>query len=456
MFQDILLKWGAHEVSAFEVYSDIFKIGQGYIQKSYEPSGEYKANPVAYYRNRGADKGHFRVLFEDTFSETLEELQASDGFSILNGLTYFGRRNVQERASKMFALIFDLDGVTDKTLNAFLSGAFLADAYPIPNYIALSGHGIHLYYLFDEPISLYPYIKLQLKELKYSLTEKLWNTYTSTEEKVQHQGINQGFRVIGGRTKDNAAEKTVLAFKLNSHYFSLEQLCDYVPEQYKVDQRKLWKEKKYSLDEAQEKFPEWYNKVILNGDRTRSYWNISEKVNGDNPFALYDWWLKQIRSGATYRHRYFAIMCLAIYGVKCSKPFDEVKADALSLVPFLNDINPEEPFTSDDCLTALECYDLRYCTFPIKDIEKISGISIQRNKRNGRKKENHIKIVNEMRKFKREVLGEDEYQNNGRPKGSGTAQHKVQDWRRNNPFRTKADCIRETGLSKPTVYKWWD
>ena len=24
------------------------------------------------------------------------------------------------------------------------------------------------------------------------------------------------------------------------------------------------------------------------------------------------------------------------------------------------------------------------------------------------------------------------------------------------PGRRKADCIRDTGLSKPTVYKWWD
>ena len=31
----------------------------------------------------------------------------------------------------------------------------------------------------------------------------------------------------------------------------------------------------------------------------------------------------------------------------------------------------------------------------------------------------------------------------------------VADWCRKNPNGTKADCIRETGLSKPTVYKWW-
>lgn len=44
---------------------------------------------------------------------------------------------------------------------------------------------------------------------------------------------------------------------------------------------------------------------------------------------------------------------------------------------------------------------------------------------------------------------------NGRPKGSGTALEEVQQWQRNNPNGKKADCIRETKLSKPTVLKWW-
>ena len=454
MLQDVLKEWGACEVSPMDVYTDMFKLGEGYLQQSGEPSGEYKSNPVGYFRNKGADKGHFRVLFEDTFEETLKELQEADGFSILNGITYFGRRNVQEHASKMFSLIFDLDGVTDKTLNAFLSGAVKAEAYPVPNYIALSGHGVHLYYLFEEPISLYPYIKLQLKELKYALTDKMWNPYTSTEEKVQHQGINQGFRVLGGKTKENASERTVRAFRLNTHPFSLDQLCEYVPEQHRVDREKLWKEKKYTLKQAQKKFPEWYQKVVVNGDRSRTYWDISEKVNGDNPYALYDWWKRQIRAGATYRHRYFAIMCLAIYGVKCRKPYEEVEADALALVPFLNEINPEEPFTKNDCLTALECYDSRYCTFPIKDIEKISGISVPRNKRNGRKQKQHVRVMNAIRDV---VYPDGEWrEGNGRPKGSGTAQKVVWQFRSEHPKASKAECNRVTGLDPKTIRKWWD
>ena len=339
MLQDVLKEWGGYLVTPMDVYSDMFKIGEGYIQRSDEAPGEFKANPIGYYKKNNEAKGHYRILFEDTFEEVLQELHGGD-FSLLNGITYFGRKNIQEHASKMFAMIFDLDGVTDKTLNAFLSGAIVGDAYPVPNYIVLSGHGVHLYYLFEEPISLFPYTKIQLKELKYALTDKIWNRYTSTEKKVQHQGINQGFRTIGGRTKEGTSDRIVKAFKLNEHPFSVEQLCRYVPEEKRLDPEKIWKESKYTLDHAKKKFPEWYEKVVVNGDRSRKYWDIAGKVNGDNPYALYDWWKRALEAGASYGHRYFAIMALAIYGAKNGKLYEEVRKDALEYVPFLNSLNP--------------------------------------------------------------------------------------------------------------------
>lgn len=456
MLHDILTEWGAVEATPMEVYTDIFKLGEGYIQKRNEPAGEFKANPIGYYKNKDKATGHFRVFFEDTFEETLWELQEANGFCILNGISYFGRKNVQEHASKMFAMIFDLDGVTDKTLNAFLSGAINGQAYPVPNYIALSGHGVHLYYVFEEPVSLYPYIKIQLKELKYALTTKMWNRYTSTEEKVQHQGINQGFRVLGGKTKAGSPEPVVRAFRLNTHPFSLEQLCEYVPMQSRIDEKKLWRESKYTLEQAKKRFPEWYEKVVVNGDKTPAYWDIAGKVNGDNPYALYDWWIRKIQEGATYGHRYFAIMALAIYGAKNDKTEEEVRRDAFALIPFLNSLNPHEPFTEEDCEVALECYDARYKTFPIKDIEKITGIAIPKNKRNGRRQALHLRLARANRDILCEERGKEDWREGaGRPKGSGTAQAKIAAYRMEHPDATPKDCIEATGLSKNTVYKWW-
>ena len=308
----------------------------------------------------------------------------------------------------------------------------------MPNYIALSGHGVHLYYLFEQGIPLYPNIKLQLKAFKYALIEKIWNMYTSTEKKKQFQGINQGFRPIGAKTKIEGVR--VQAFQLNRHPFTLDQLGQYIPKESRVDESKLWKESRMSLAEAKRRYPEWYqSKVIEN--QPRQYWKCKE--------ALYSWWIEQIKQGAAYGHRYFAIMCLAIYGVKCGLPADQVKKDALSLVPFLNSLNPAEPFTEDDVFSALECFDERYCTFPVRDIEKISGIPIQKNKRNGRTQADHIKLMNFVRD---ELNGNKNWRDgNGRKPKADI----VRQWRQRYPDGRKADCIRDTGLSKPTVYKYW-
>lgn len=438
MLEDVIKQYGGVEVSAMDVYGDIFNLGENEIQRRNEPSGEFKANPVAYWKNKEQKKGHYRIMFDDTFEETLKELQEAD-FNILNGITYFGRKNVQENASKMYAMIIDYDGVTDKLLNNFLHGAFLKefDIYPVPNYIALSGHGVHLYYLFEEPIPLYPNIKMQLKAFKYALIEKIWNMYTSEEEHKQFQGINQGFRAIGGKTKIDGVR--VRAFRLNTHPYSLTELGRYIPEESRVDESKLWKESTMSLAEARKKYPEWYERKVLNKE-PRGYWQCKDD--------LYKWWIRKIKEGATYRHRYFNIMCLAIYGVKCGKSYEEVEADALALVPFLNGINPAEPFTEQDVYSALECFDMRYCTFPIDDIVKVSGISIEKNKRNGRKQILHLELA---RNNKAILKKHGELKQEGRP----STEERIREYLLFNPNARKCDVIKDLGIDKKTCYKWW-
>ena len=191
MFEDVLKEWGAEEVGAMEVYSDMFHLGEGLIQRSGQEmeSRNMKSKPLGYWKNEGDQSGHYRVMFEATFEDVLRELQEAD-FAIINGVSYFGRKNVQASANKMYAMIFDLDGVTDRTLNNLMSGAVRAGVYPVPNYIVLSGHGLHLYYLFEDPVPLYPNIKVQLKSLKYALTEQIWNEYTSKDTKKQQMRWN--------------------------------------------------------------------------------------------------------------------------------------------------------------------------------------------------------------------------------------------------------------------------
>lgn len=51
-----------------------------------------------------------------------------------------------------------------------------------------------------------------------------------------------------------------------------------------------------------------------------------------------------------------------------------------------------------------------------------------------------------------EILNED----NGKAlQGRPAKANIVQLWQQEHPNGRKVDCIRDTGLSKPTVYKWW-
>lgn len=440
MLQSVIEKYGGYEVQAMDVYRDMFKLGEHYIQEENEPAGSFKANPLGYMKQNGAVKGKYRILFEDSFEQVLNELQQSD-FAILNGISYYGRKNTQENASKMYALIIDVDGVTDQGLSNFFYGAYSEEylIYPVPNYVILSGHGVHLYYIFEEPVSLYPNIKLQLKELKYALTRKIWNrNVTDLYEHVQYQGLNQGFRVIGGKSKIDGV--TVRAYKMHDHPYSINQLNEYIPEESQVDSTKLWKESRMTLAEARKKFPDWYERIVLQKQECGT-WTCKPD--------LYYWWLRELKSGAAYGHRYFCIMCLAIYAIKSGIEYDQLEQDAMGLIRFLNGLNEDEPFTESDVRSALECFDRKYKTFPIDDIVKLTAIQIQKNKRNGRKQALHLKIARSTLAIMNEEIGRSLQ---GRP----SAEMVVAEWVQLHPDGRKAECIRDTGLSKKTVYKWFD
>jgi hypothetical protein len=118
----------------------------------------------------------------------------------------------------------------------------------------------------------------------------------------------------------------------------------------------------------------------------------------------------------------------------------------------MNSVYPDAEFRVSDVESALECYDERYCTFPINEIVKLSGITFQKNKRNFRKQSVHLKGARAIQAINDEANETDWRSNNGRKSQA----EKVIRWRSENPEGIKADCIRETGLSKSTVYRHWN
>jgi hypothetical protein len=132
---------------------------------------------------------------------------------------------------------------------------------------------------------------------------------------------------------------------------------------------------------------------------------------------------------------------------------EELKEDAFGLLDHMEALtdNEENHFTTGDVLDALEAFNDKWITYPRNSVEFKSGIRIKANKRNGQKQKDHLEEARAIRDIRSKRRGEAWDEHNGRkPK-----KEIVEEWCLRHPEGTKADCIKETGLSKPTVYKWW-
>jgi len=143
-------------------------------------------------------------------------------------------------------------------------------------------------------------------------------------------------------------------------------------------------------------------------------------------------------------------MVLAIYAKKAGIDREELERVAFELVKPFDRLTQEQTnrFTREDVLAALEMYNDNYITFPIDSIVNLTDIPIEKNKRNHRRQELHLKIARANKAILKEA-GE------MKPEGRPTKEAEVKRWRQQHPDGTKAECIKETGISKPTVYKYW-
>lgn len=426
----VIVENGGVLTSPYDFYRELFPVG------SFERKGHYEdARPNGIIVTVADDGKSWRTTLTDELSELSSVF--TDNFSIIAPVSYSGRERTGRNARFLYAFTVDLDGVGINELKT-LFYQFSTKFTLAPTYVVNSGTGLHLYYMLEEPVPLYPTLQQKLKDIKYALIRYCWTPYTSYIQEPQMQGILQGFRVVGSNSK-LGSDYPVVAYRVcNGRKLSLEQIMRELPEEVLIN--KCEYTSKLSLEKAKELYPEWYQARIIEG-KPKGRWHIKRD--------LYDWWIKKIYSGARYGHRYFCLMCLAIFAMKCDISEEELRKDALQLVPLLNSRNTAYPFTVEDAVSALEIYNENYCTFPRKDIEKISGIDIPPNKRNYRKQADHIRLMN----FIRDEINcnKNWREGNGRP----NKREIVRKWREIHPDGKKIDCRNDTGLDPKTIRKWW-
>lgn len=444
------------EVDPRSFYREIFPAGE--LEKRGEyVSGKYTGIIVAVTgRKKANGKAEIKRYTMTDDLDAVDVACASDDFCLCSPISYAGKARTAENARVMYAIAVDVDriqyyddGRPLGLINLWERHINGVKRLPQPTFIVSSGSGLHLYYVFDRPIPLFRETVVDLQEFKRELTRLIWHDAIvdiKSVHDIQQEGIFQGFRMPGTITKSGGR---AVAFRTGDRV-SIEYMNTFVGDLYKV--RHFAYKSVLRLADAKEKYPEWYDRRIVRKEK-RGAWAVNR--------AVYDWWLRQIKTGATVGHRYYCLMTLAIYARKCGqydvkhnpKPVtrEELEQDCFSLVEQFDSLSDNENnrFDNGDVIDALEAFDDRWISFPRKAVEYRSGITIPANRRNGRDQVTHLKIARATQSI---VDPDGEWRQMG---GRKSMRDQVIEWQLHHPEGSKADCIKDTGISRATVYRHW-
>lgn len=413
-----LLSLGYEKIEPMDFYRDVFPEGELDEWREFpEQREEHKYCAILLEVSNSTETKQRVKVMRHTVTDDLDvidEVQSSTNFCLMSPISYIGKKRDSRNARNLYALVVELDYLLEKNgvqiglhslIKQFTEDKNGKSILPKPTYLVASGTGLHLYYVFERPVPLFANVVQSFQKYKRTLTTKLWNKYVTTAYKkheVQQESLFQGFRVVGTPTKKG---DKVEAYRVGDKV-TIEYMNEFVP---KKDQIDVVYVSKLTLAEAKEKYPEWYQRRIVDKEEKKN-WVCSE--------AVYEWWKERILTEAVVGHRYYCLMALVIYAIKCDIKYERLEADCFEVMEHFErmTVDDDNHFTVKDVMDALVCFeDKSLVTYPINSIANRSGLEIEKNKRNGRTQQKHIAMVNATRKLHRDVLGEDAYENNGRP-----------------------------------------
>ncbi len=437
-------------------YRDLFPSGRLGSRK-YE-NGAYNGVLVRVLRREGEPERAERHLIADdllVISTTATIAQSFGGeFDIVSPASYAGRRPMLDRAHELFALVFDLDGVkveggepvglVDLLYQMADVPGVRPPLLPTPTYIVSSGTGLHLYYMLDEPIRVWPNVCEALRVFRNALTRRCWNQYvTDLSDAPQLESVVQGFRMVGSMAKDG--EQVVRAFRVGGRV-SMDYMNRFVPEDARVPGEVL--RARYTAEEARELWPEWDPE-----------WRRKAAAAPETPWRvkrdLFDWWCRRVEAGEPFDgNRYWCIFVAACYAAKCPDvTYEELETWAHRVRPMLDAMTakPDNSFTEKDVQAAIAVYGNPISVKLRRDkVAEKTQLPMPVNKRNGRKQAVHLMGARAIQEINDRVNGTDWRAGNGRKPKCDL----VRSYAFEHSDASQREIAAALGVSKTTVNKW--
>lgn len=433
--------------------------------------------------------------------------------------TYFGNRRLTKNIDRIFGIIIEVDRITKESQMKHVLNQIYEEKVPRPNFLINSGHGLHFYYVFDVPIefhsrsfSIHPVIT----NIMNAISKMIW-TKEASDAKPEKMELNKGYALIGSRNRKNK-NLVVTAYQISQEKCSLHYLRSFInkPEHDPDYDISFPTRSKITKEEAVKLYPYWavqhFPEMFTLEERKRlmkeleeKKWNKKEREAPNN--NLYDWFFRLIREPQNIFHgnRYKCMVALVIYAVKCGIGKKKVEEDLKSLLYYYNNLPGAEndPIEEMDIKRALYIYKNKNAkTFTFQWIKEFTEIEYEAKTKRREiplSREEHLKIARQKRdeiypegswransdgKIRRELLEyirshpektlvecidakicsrkstykywEECRKELGLPiEKKVSIKEKIRRYREEKPEATKAMCVKELGISKPTVYKYW-
>jgi len=373
----------------------------------------------------------------------MNNLINSNEFSMTAPVLFAGRHGGNKNARFLTALEFDLDflrlkkdgelqGIHDFLYQTSLTSVDPFNRLPKPTYvIASSERNLHVVYLLDKPLPMYPKILDSVRNFRRSFIPKLWDSWiTEAHNKPQFETSPvQAFRLVGSKTKHG---NCIVRCFATGERVSIDYMNQYSSNKITTFKSTL------TLKEAKELYPEWYENRIERG-LPRHTWQAHE--------GLYEWWVNrmpEVRVG----HRYHYLLCMAAYAQKCGISEERLAKDMAFCRKELDKLSPpDNHLTMADLAKAMQAHKERYRTLPREKISELSGLEINPAERNGRKQSVHMKYLNGTNAVRRS-LGEEF------ATGAPTKEKLIKDFAAQHPEMSNRQLAMALGVSRNTVNKW--
>ena len=344
--------------------------------------------------------------------ETLLQIAMFRSDMYVYSCSFFNGYVREKLLNQLFAFVVDLDGVSSSDLNLMMTSEIKRLA---PTYVVNSGQGVHLVYMFDEPVDCYKYRIATLKSAVEAL-KKYFSCAMYSYKVDETAGLTHAYRVVGSLTK---LGQRATAYRIGKKWGAIELL-----KKLNIDTAALEYKKQAQSSEKSERTQRKHIDYLPNTQR-----------------GFYDYVKYRITHDVDEGHRYLAMYALAITAYKCRVP----RAEAEEFLSLLIDVYNQKPNThivkDYEIKKAMTGYCSKATTVKSTTLEELLGVKFERkSKRNGRKRADHLEMARAIKDAKQ----------------AADKKAMVRRYLSKYPSASLNQMVNDLGISKTTAKKYKD